>query len=480
MKRLTGLITYALLLFAATDIYARSELVWQTTKQEANVSIYELYRSQPFKGNYNYNEVLTEASLSKDKTKILLVYQTGIKVVDAKSYNELYVRQDARYGAFSPDGKALALYTEGSRVKLVSTETWNELATINSYVYFSYNPFSNDGRKLALIHHEGAEIWDWATNKQLLKIGTNQEEQQHLLKFSPDDKMVLLISFGKQSSGVKYISMFDLQNHTRLWRFKLDNTLINNINFSPDGKKLLAADGADGSIKTWDAMSGYQLLNYKGFKGYVTSAEFSQDGKKIVAAASNSLHILDATTGKLDASADNIKQAYGQSSASFINASNIIFNSSPTIKIFGYSQPSFIYEYFSMIAPKQLYIKEATYLESEKKIFAKGLYEFAMFDIYSDYLKVAAEKTKIKMSKYLSIPLIPRPTLPPMLTITKDEFETTKVFEDRVAKAIIERPTLDMESLYQEVALKVKDESFKKGDIYRQEPQIEGNTKLEL
>ncbi len=55
-----------------------------------------------------------------------------------------------------------------------------------------------------------------------------------------------------------------------------------------------------------------------------------------------------------------------------------------------------------------------------------------------------------------------------------------RLFTYHLTKAIIERPTLDMESLYQEVALKVKDESFKKGDIYRQEPQIEGNMKLEL
>ncbi len=55
-----------------------------------------------------------------------------------------------------------------------------------------------------------------------------------------------------------------------------------------------------------------------------------------------------------------------------------------------------------------------------------------------------------------------------------------RLFTYYLTKAILDRPTLDVESLYQEVALKVKDESFKKGDIYKQEPQIEGNTKLEL
>jgi hypothetical protein len=55
-----------------------------------------------------------------------------------------------------------------------------------------------------------------------------------------------------------------------------------------------------------------------------------------------------------------------------------------------------------------------------------------------------------------------------------------RLFTYYLTKALIERPTLDIESLYQEVALKVKDESFKMGDNKKQEPQIEGNLKLGL
>jgi TPR repeat protein len=55
-----------------------------------------------------------------------------------------------------------------------------------------------------------------------------------------------------------------------------------------------------------------------------------------------------------------------------------------------------------------------------------------------------------------------------------------RLFTYYLTKALAERPTLDVKSIYQEVAVKVKDESFKMGDAYLQEPQIEGNLGLGL
>lgn len=55
-----------------------------------------------------------------------------------------------------------------------------------------------------------------------------------------------------------------------------------------------------------------------------------------------------------------------------------------------------------------------------------------------------------------------------------------RLFSYYLTKAIIERPSLDIDSLYKEIAVKVKDESLKMGDLKRQEPQIEGNVKIEL
>ena len=55
-----------------------------------------------------------------------------------------------------------------------------------------------------------------------------------------------------------------------------------------------------------------------------------------------------------------------------------------------------------------------------------------------------------------------------------------RLFTYYLTKSIIQRPTLDIDSIYKEVSLNVKDESYKMGDLKQQTPQISGNITLGL
>jgi hypothetical protein len=55
-----------------------------------------------------------------------------------------------------------------------------------------------------------------------------------------------------------------------------------------------------------------------------------------------------------------------------------------------------------------------------------------------------------------------------------------RLFTYYLTKSIAQRPVLDLDSIYKEVSLNVKDESYKMGDLKRQTPQIEGNVGLGL
>ena len=55
-----------------------------------------------------------------------------------------------------------------------------------------------------------------------------------------------------------------------------------------------------------------------------------------------------------------------------------------------------------------------------------------------------------------------------------------RLFSYFLTKAMIERPNLDVDSIYKSISVDVKDESFKMGDLKVQEPQIEGNVKIGL
>jgi WD40 repeat protein/tRNA A-37 threonylcarbamoyl transferase component Bud32 len=67
--------------------------------------------------------------------------------------------------------------------------------------------------------------------------------------------------------------------------------------FSPDGKRI-AAGGADGSIKMWDAASGAELVTLSGHGGPVSSLAFSPDGKGLVSGSSDkTAKLWDAKSG---------------------------------------------------------------------------------------------------------------------------------------------------------------------------------------
>jgi WD40 repeat protein len=89
-------------------------------------------------------------------------------------------------------------------------------------------------------------------------------------------------------SGDKTIKLWDVETGEKIRTLKGDNSLVQSVSFSPDGKTL-ASGSDDGSIKLWDVKTGEKILTLKGHDWAVKSVSFSPDSKTLASGSADSI-----------------------------------------------------------------------------------------------------------------------------------------------------------------------------------------------
>ena len=94
--------------------------------------------------------------------------------------------------------------------------------------------------------------------------------------------------------------LWDAKTWQALFRFQNRSDWgIPHAGFSPDGLKVITADGYDNTARVWDANSGALISLLKGHRKFVGHAAFGPDGKTAVTASDDKSAILwDAVDGK--------------------------------------------------------------------------------------------------------------------------------------------------------------------------------------
>ena len=240
--------------------------------------------------------------------------------------------------AFSPDSRFLAVTSggDGNRQRQGSTKVWNletgkqHLDLEGAPCMLSHVSFNRNGDRLAAVYGNlnlgQVQVWSFPEGEKLHQIEI-AGERLSCVTFSPDGKYLLGASFpgtkvriwevesGEEqassmtldggafrmafsSEGVlatseadQSISLWDWESRTRIGRLVGHGAVTIDLNFSPDGKRLISGS-EDMTAKLWDVPARREILTFHDHRGHVFGTAWSADGKTIATTGQDGALIL--------------------------------------------------------------------------------------------------------------------------------------------------------------------------------------------
>jgi WD40 repeat protein len=186
---------------------------------------------------------------------------------------------------FSPDGKYLALFANGT-LKLFDVQTGARVSTFSQSstkimtLSISNILFTTDGRYLVgdSLQDQAVIIWDIETGEsQTLKL--EQDKDYAVAAFSLDRKLMVT----RNADGAVRLWHLEIGASIRASATSFQdspvayaNDLSNSLAVSPDKK--LVASGAYEAADIWDTETGFLVTQLEGGSGRVDSLAFSSTG----------------------------------------------------------------------------------------------------------------------------------------------------------------------------------------------------------
>ncbi len=256
--------------------------------------------------NFQNNGMNNAFALSPEGKTLAMPNYNGFALFDLTKSSNAYQQQQQRFVtlehqmnlynsplAFGADGKtvvAVPLNQEDAAVRFVDLSTGKEIRQIDNDQQFFGLAFSPDGKLLALSTQGRVEVWDAGSGDEIRLLQADPNSNWSVLAFAPDGKMLATAGMGQ------LVHLWELASGKERQEFRVSaevpapipghyypggNNPVSALAISPDGK-LLAVGAADNAIYLWNLLTGQELPPLVGHEAAVRALVFTPDGKRLV------------------------------------------------------------------------------------------------------------------------------------------------------------------------------------------------------
>jgi RNA polymerase sigma factor (sigma-70 family) len=143
--------------------------------------------------------------------------------------------------AFSPDERYFLTTAEG-KVQFWEVNGWRQVEGLKEYV--SGMAFSPDGRMLACGSNRDTTVWEVATRKLRVKLGS-KESWNWSQRFSPDSRLLARLT------SAETVEVWDVLGGRQVATFQGHDSPVKAFSFTNDGRHLITASD-DCTLLAWD------------------------------------------------------------------------------------------------------------------------------------------------------------------------------------------------------------------------------------